>query len=128
MLGWTYNIWRQIDPPTTPEREQGGFVCGWSCGLSGISWISDLAKIGLAQFQGGNGYPLFYVMKASTFRCQLTENPLCLPNAEGVPGAIAIGDDYSLPLDWRGVIDLQKYELDACQDDELLAIEVWDLS
>ena len=128
MLGWSYYVLRQpdfVDKASSPGR---GLVASWESGLRGLEWIKSLVKQGNAIDCGGNGYPLYSKMDASMFRKQLINNPPCHPLTGGVPGAVVIGDDYVLPTSWTGAIELNKSELDACQPEEILSIEVWDLS
>lgn len=128
MLGWSYNIWRQLDPEGTPAHIRRGYIADWDSGPRGLEWIKSLVEQGDAIDCGGNGYPLYFTMDSSIFRKQLINNPPCHPFTGGVPGAVVVGDAYVLPTSWTGAIELNKCELDACQPEEILSIEVWDLS
>jgi len=122
MLGWGINIWRQIDPASTPARERRGFIAAWEAALGGTKWLDALVVQGKAVSLGGNGYPLTYKAPASVIASQLATGP---PRHSG---PVTVGDDYFLPSGWTGDFKLDQSELAKCSPDEELIIEAWDLS
>lgn len=122
MLGWSINIWRQLDPPDTPAFKRRGFIAGWKTTLEGIKWLNALVAEGKAKNLGGDGYPLTYKTSTSVIAAQLATEP---PKH---PGPVTIGEDYYLPSEWTGDFELDKSELARCSPDEELLIEAWDLS
>lgn len=122
MLGWNINIWRQLEPPTTPSHKRQGFIAGWEVTLEGLAWLDALVEKGEALDLGGNGYPLFYKASAAVVASQLAQGP---PNR---PGPVTIGENYVLPSGWTGGFEFDQAELAKCAPDEELSIEAWDLS
>jgi hypothetical protein len=122
MLGWAIDIWRQIDPPSTPARKRRGFIAGWETALEGIKWLDRLVAKGKAVGLGGNGYPLTYKAPMSVIASQLAKGP---PRH---PGPLTIGEDYFLPSGWTRDFELDEFELAQCSPDEESLIEAWDLS
>ena len=122
MLGWSINVWRQIDPPDTPARTRRGFVAGWEAGLGGLDWLDALVAGGRAVALGGNGYPLSYELAAAELAAAIGGGP---PRHEG---PLVIGEDYVRPGGWVGEFELDRPALAACPPGEVLRVEAWDQS
>ena len=117
MLGWQVIVKKESDPD-----QAGQSLMSWSTGIGGLSWLDELAKQGLAQDLGGNGYPNRYSAKAAVLLPRVVP---VLPNYEG---KFVIGDDYVLAGGEHWGIKLNQSKIDACSPEETLIIEAWDES
>jgi hypothetical protein len=116
MLGWKIYITQEssADKPSS--------LIIWSTGISGLDWLDQLVKDGLAHDLGGNGYPNRYSAKAAVLL------PKVIPALPNYEGKFVIGDDYVLVSGEHWDIKLNQSEIDACSPDETLLIEAWDES
>ncbi len=121
MLGWEFFIDRQLDGTSKLEIPRRPLAT-WETGLSGIDWLKELVNQDQAEFLGGDGYPLRYRAKASVVALKLLAGP------PAHRGPLVFGDDYVMAPDYTGDFMIDRAKFSECQPDELLEIEVWDLS
>lgn len=91
-------------------------------GAEGIRWIERLTQEGKADKLAGGGYPNRYTARAADVL------PLLGTEPPQPAGPIIVGDDYALPANWRGKIELHAERIAACAPDRLLTIDAWDQS
>lgn len=125
MIGW----WIVVSTQSPRERDQAdqedrraAILAQWEAGADGIRWIERLTQEGRADKLAGGGYPNRYTAKASDVLPLLTIDPP-LP-----AGPVIFGDDYALPANWRGTIELHPERIQACAPDHMLTIDAWDQS
>ncbi|HEY1057988.1 MAG TPA: hypothetical protein VGE55_04580 [Limnobacter sp.] len=125
MIGW----WIVVSTHTPQERDQAdqdtkmaATLAQWEAGADGICWIERLAEQGKAAKLSGNGYPNRYTAKA----CDVL--PLLDAASPTDGGTLIIGDDYVMPSNWRGKIELYDERIAACRADHVLTIDAWDQS
>jgi len=125
MIGW----WIVVSTQSPRERDQAdqesrrsAILAQWEAGAEGIRWIERLTQEGKADKLAGGGYPNRYTAKAA--------DVLPLLGVEPPPpsGPVIVGDDYALPANWRGKIELHAERIAACAPDRLLTIDAWDQS
>jgi hypothetical protein len=118
MLGWGISIWR---------HKRTGYIGGWTIagfGKDSLDWFDHLVASGQAEYLGGSGYPLYYKMTASHLASALKSEP---PTGAKTCGVI-LGDDYVARGGAVSGYEIHWGELEACKPDEVLDINVWDLS
>lgn len=103
MLGWHVNVYRQLDgsAPATQTSPEGTRIASWDTGISGLSWLDQLAADGHAFCFSSQGYPERYTAQARHV----------------VP--------YLLAHKPR---ENERAAAQACADDEWLLVEAWDQS
>ena len=115
MIGWQVFVLKESDA-------DGKSIISWSTGFDGLSWLDELVKQGFAQELGGSCYPNKYSCKASIIL------PKIVPNLPSYEGKLVIGDDYVLEGGENRAIKIDYSKIEACEPDEQLKIEVWDMS
>ena len=115
MLGWQVFVINESDV----DKKS---MISWSTGFDGLAWLDELVKQGLAQDLGGSGYPNKYSGKASIIL------PKIVPSLPSYEGKLVIGDDYVLEVGKNWEIKINQSKIDACEPDQQLTIEVWDMS
>lgn len=125
MIGW----WIVVSTQTPQERDQAdqdtrraAILAQWEAGAEGIRWVEQLAEQGKAAKLSGSGYPNRYTAQARDVLPLLG----VAPPAAG--GTLIIGDDYVMPSNWRGKIELHAERVAACPADHVLTIDAWDQS
>lgn len=125
MLGFSIYIYAL--PPEVVDSveyaaQDAAQIGSWQAGPYGIRWLEDLVKAGQARQHRGNGYPSRYSLPAATLAALL---------ADGLPehaGPTVIGDDYVLPADWRGRMQVDSARLAAQPAEAWLTVDAWDES
>jgi hypothetical protein len=127
MFGW----WIVVSSQTPEECDRAetdarkaGTLAHWEVGLDGLAWLEQLVQAGKATQLFYSGYPNRYTARAGDVLPLLASGP---PAPTG-PASIIIGDDYMLPSNWRGKIELHADRIAACPADQVLTIDAWDLS
>lgn len=125
MIGW----WIVVSTQAPEERDRAdqdarraAILAQWEAGAEGIRWIEQLAELGKAAKLSGSGYPNRYTAQA----CDVLPFLGVEPPPPG--GTLIIGDDYVMPSNWRGKIELHADRLAACPVDQVLTIDAWDQS
>lgn len=125
MIGW----WIVVSTQSPRERDQAdqesrrsAILAQWEAGAEGIRWIERLTQEGKADKLAGGGYPNRYTARAADVL------PLLGTEPPQPAGPIIVGDDYALPANWRGKIELHAERIAACAPDRLLTIDAWDQS
>lgn len=125
MIGW----WIVVSAQTPEERDRtaledrkAAILAQWEVGPGGLEWLAQLVQAGRAAQLSASGYPNRYTATAGDV----------LPLLAGGPpphtGPAIIGDDYVMPANWRGKIELHADRLAACPVDQVLTIDAWDQS
>lgn len=122
MLGWQIFISRAYPKGANAQTVRDAQIASWMVGLYGLSWIDDLVVAGKATFLGGNGYPARYQISAGMLAGALASG---VPAHESPP---VIGDDYVLPRNWTGKVNIDLERLASLDPDEPLVVEAWDQS
>lgn len=122
MLGWWILIQRRVPDGQDDTGTREVTVATWTVGLGGLDWLNDLVVEGRAVDLGGNGYPDRYTITAGELRKVISAGP---PRPKGPD---VIGDDYFRPGNWIGRAEVNRAELDACPEQEILEVEAWDES
>jgi hypothetical protein len=127
MLGIAVNIWRPIDPPSTPAHMRRGTIGAWEApgsGMAGLGWLELLVANGRASFLGGAGYPYTYRIKASVLAEALQAGaPYTTPRDQ-----LIVGEDYVARSETIRDFRIDWTALHECPPDEELFLEAWDLS
>ena len=121
MLGFDVMIWREHEANNKPYPSKW-CVARWETGVRGLDWLEALVPAGDVKDLGGNGYPIYYRIRAGTL-ARMLEQGLPSNNSPGV-----IGDDYVLPRGYNGKLEWDAAKLQACAEDEWLVVEAWDMS
>lgn len=123
MIGW----WIVVSTQTPEERDgadqdtrRAHILAQWEAGAEGIRWVERLAAEGKADKLKAGGYPNRYTARAADV-LPLLAMPPAPPS-----GPLIIGDDYALPANWRGQLDLHPERIAACPLDRVLTIDAWD--
>lgn len=125
MIGW----WVVISAQSPEERDRtaledrkAAILAQWEVGPGGIEWIAQLVQAGKAIQLSGSGYPNRYTANAGDVL------PLLVGGPPAHTGPAIIGDDYVMPANWRGNIELHADRLAVCSVDQVLTIDAWDQS
>lgn len=123
MIGW----WIVISTQTPEERRQAvdrkAFILAtWEVGLGGLDWLEQLVAQGHAGRLRSDGYPNVYVAAAEVVQPLLEDGP---PAHRGLG---VIGDDYVMPANWLGQVEMHIDRIASCPSQQQLTIEAWDLS
>lgn len=125
MIGW----WIIVSTQSPDERDRAdqdsrraAILAQWEAGAEGIRWIERLVEAGRATKLAGNGYPNRYTARAADVLPLFGEAP------PPPGGPLIVGDDYAMPANWRGKIELHSDRCAVCQLDHLLTIDAWDQS
>jgi hypothetical protein len=122
MLGCEILVHRQVPGENRDEPSLGSRIASWNAALGGLDWLDALVAQGRATDLGGNGYPCRFLARAGDVLAKMSGGP---PKPRG---PMVIGDDYVLPGNWTGAFGLDREKFAACNPDEELIIEAWDLS
>ena len=125
MIGW----WIVVSTQAPEERDRAdqevrraAILAQWEVGLGGIEWLAQLVQAGKAAQLSGSGYPNRYTASAGDVL------PLLAGGPPSHTGPAIIGDDYVMPANWRGKIELHADSLAACPVGHVLTIDAWDQS
>jgi hypothetical protein len=125
MLGWDILVNRQIGggaSPATWQSQPGNLVATWREGLGGMEWLDELVKSGNALNLGGDGYPDRASAAAGALIRVITQD---LPRLRGW----TVVDKHGEKVEpGRRQIVINGDVIAACDDQEWLLIEAWDLS
>ena len=119
MLGWDVHVYRQSGNASESKRL---LVARWSTNVFGIRWIDELVKKKKAVDLGGDGYPCRYSVAAGILLPIITAG---IPSSASPP---VFGEDYIVPPNWQGNVELDSEHMSECPSDEQLLIEAWDQS
>ena len=121
MLGWWIVI--EARAPEVPDpKDNSATLASWETGLGGTTWLDDLCKQGKVTDLGGNGYPIRYSAFARDVTPWLNQGP------PAYQGPNVIGEDYVLPGGRSWKVKIHRDRIAACPPDQVVTIEVWDLS
>lgn len=125
MIGW----WIVVSTQTPEERDRAdqdtrraAILAQWEAGAEGIRWVERLTEAGRATKLAGGGYPNRYTARAADVL------PLFGMAPPPPQSPLIVGDDYAMPANWRGKIDMHADRCAACAPDQLLTIDAWDQS
>lgn len=125
MIGW----WIVIAAQTPEERDaaatearRAAIIAQWEVGPGGLDWVAELVEAGKANQISGGGYPNRYTATAGDVLPLLTNGP------PAHVGPAIIGDDYVMPANWRGKVEVHAEKVAGCAPDRLLTIDAWDRS
>lgn len=121
MLGWGIVVYRRPSGSEDPGSDRK-VLARWETGVAGLNWIKDLVKSGKAVYFSEGGYPNRYTFPAGVLLGVLRQG-LPVHNSLEV-----FGDDYHSPVGWNGMIEIDRVELEACNPEEVLFLDAWDLS
>jgi hypothetical protein len=119
MLGWDVYVYRQSG---TMRESKRFLLARWSTNVFGIRWIDDLVKNKQAADLGGDGYPCRYSVAAGILLPLITDG---IPSSSSPP---VFGENYILPPNWQGKIEMDPKQISECPSDEQLLVEAWDQS
>lgn len=125
MLGWYFCVLRLADRGKTAPTEDSPVsekIAEWQTGPSGGKWLDTFVEDGIAIDLGGNGYPNRYAARARILRDIPRNGP---PNARAT---WATEPNDVLLEHWKGKTTVYEADLEACDPDEWLMIEMWDES
>ena len=98
-------------------------LASWYVGLGGCEWLDELVSDGKATLLSTNhGYPLRYRSTAEVIL------PII---AAGIPSGKnpqIIGDDYLMPENWRGGVEIDTEIIKDCKPGDFLLIDAMDQS
>ena len=131
MLAWNISITRQNSSfirrmiPATTKTERGKFIAAWYANCGGLEWIEKLIANKKVICLRKGFYPGLYTGKAKNI----------LPTIQEIPPYVA--DKYEWIEDkatGKQILHSSKdfgkseQEMDSCNNEEWLRIEIWDLS
>jgi hypothetical protein len=142
MLAWLISVYRFGDPALRAQR--GDFdamltlistdpdlpqatdadqrVARWQTRLGGARWLDALVESRNAAYTSHGGYPNNYLIRCKDFRERLEDG---LPEERDI---WVVGAADILTEDWLGKTTIDSDELQRCDPDEWLLVEVWDES
>src|SRR5574337_449568 len=119
MIGW----WIVIAAQTPEDRDavetesrRAAILAQWEVGPGGLDWLVELVRVGKADQFSASGYPKRYTAKAGDVL------PLLAGGPPAHTGSAIIGDDYVVPANWLGKIELHADKITACSSDQVLTI------
>ena len=115
MLGWWIVVERD-------GAENAPAIASWEASIAGIDWLDDLVATGKAEQTLFNGYPNAFGASAADV-LPLIENG---PPKHSSP--LVVGDDYVSIGGWSRGFRFDKAQAAACDPNDRLTIEAWDLS
>lgn len=128
MLGWWIVVMTEAQRAAADEAlaagKKGPFAClaSWESSVGGLDWLDGLVAANKAQTTPSAGYPKKYQALARDVVPLIAAGP---PRHRS-PGII--GDDYVMPANWSGKAKLDLASIEACEPDQKLLIEAWDMS
>ncbi|MDR3483182.1 MAG: hypothetical protein P4L91_21000 [Burkholderiaceae bacterium] len=123
MLGWWIVIAQQAPEEWAAATDRkAALLANWETSLGGIDWIEKLILAGKATRLLSGGYPNRY---AAIARDVL---PLIAGGLPAHTGPTVIGEDYVMPGDWTGNVEINLDKISSCPLGQVLTIEVWDQS
>jgi hypothetical protein len=122
MIGYSISIYEfVVGMDITSISNDNEALATWtSGGFDGLDWIDNLVSQAKAEDLGGNGYPLYYKVKA-----QFVLQALVMDTPKN-KGQTIMDDENVLSADWRSKIDTS--EIAKLKPNQELIIEAWDLS
>jgi hypothetical protein len=123
MIGWWIVIARQTpEERDTAVDSKAAVLANWEANVSGIDWIKQLVEQGKATQLRHGGYPNRFTALARDVLPLIEEGP------PAHSGPTIIGDDYVMPGNWTGNVQIHSEKISACPPDQVLTIDVWDQS
>ena len=123
MLGWWIVVAAQTpEERNVVENRTSSTLATWEVGPGGLDWLQRLVKDGRASQLSFSGYPNRYTARASDVLSLLERGPLAHT------GPVVIGDDYVIPVNWKGIVTLHRDRIAGCAPEQVLTIEAWDQS
>ena len=124
MLGFEIFVYRMdlLQGLPAAASKEPARLARWRVNLYGLDWLDALVQEGKAQFQGNAGYPERYTIAAKYVI------PVLLGGVPRSRSPLVIGDDYVMPPNWIGDVELHEDRIAACPAEQLLRIDAWDQS
>ncbi len=122
MIGWWIIIELQLDGEQTSEERKATVLGTWNTSVSGIDWLMKLTREGQAIQTNFSGYPNLFHARAGDVL------PLIAQGPPGHQGPDVFSDDYAMPGNFTGDVQLHHERIAACPAHQWLRIEVWDQS
>jgi hypothetical protein len=129
MLGWEIDVYRtDLESPPKKWKERRDFankchLASWLVGIGGTAWLDELVSDGKATLLStNNGYPIRYRSTAGVIL------PII---AAGIPSGKnpqILGDDYVMPENWRGGVEIDADKIKDCNPGDFLMIDAMDQS
>ena len=126
MIGWEIQVLKQPDgghAPSTMESPKGTLLAAWTiAGISGISWLDNLANEGKAIALGGDGYPIRFTATAENLLPRIFEERI-----DAISGQLCDGLQIHAH-DWKSQTVTDLLAAANCRPGEWLLVEAWDQS
>ncbi|MBI3348595.1 MAG: hypothetical protein HY020_15480 [Burkholderiales bacterium] len=94
----------------------------WEAGLGELDRLERLIEKGCRANVRGDGYPNLYFAPADVVIPLLADGP------PAQNGDAIIGDDYVMPANWVGQVEIDPDRMVACPSAHRLTVAAWDLS
>jgi len=136
MLGW----WIKISTLSPEEMDSAlndktATLAHWEVGVSGIGWLKTLVQQGKAQQLKKDGYPSRWQAQAGVILPLLNDLPLLQKGklyAEENSSSLILGmekyEENMRPVRWFNEIRQYPDRIAACNSEQMLTIDAWDLS
>ncbi len=105
-----------------PQIQDPETVAHWLVGYSGIDWLEDMVKTGLATCLNSSGYPCQYRMLWKDLLPELLIQPK--PHR----GPPVIGEGYAMESGWTDPKKINREALARRQSDDWMIVDAWDQS
>ena len=117
-----------LESPPEKWKERRDFennchLASWQVGMGGLDWLDELVSTGEAILLGTNcGYPVRYRSTAGVILPIIAAG---IPSGKHPP---IIGDDYVMPENWKGGVEIDADKIIACNPGDFLMIDAMDQS
>lgn len=121
MLGWGINIYKASEPATSNWKD---CIASWETGIDGDTWLREACEL-IAE---NGGYPVQFRTTGKFVKQMLKDGPV-----KHISGSSVIHQDEGLvehagEPGWIGRSRIDFARLNGLKDDEVIAIDAWDLS
>jgi hypothetical protein len=124
MLGFEIFVYR-LDLVPDMKKVEGhgaGMLARWMVNMDGLRWLDALVEQGNAYCHSTGGYPERYIVSAKWIV------PVLVHGIPKTKSPVVIGEDYVMPANWSGKVELDLGLVATCPPDQLLCVEAWDQS
>jgi len=132
MLGWWIVIStlspKEMDSPVS-VRDQTETLAHWEVSIGGIDWLDQLTHQGKAQRLRKDGYPSRWQARAEVILPLLEKGKLYAKYSDPEPEPPISGIDIQPKrVHWFDEMTRYPDRIAACNSEQMLTINVWDLS
>ncbi|KXU39249.1 hypothetical protein AXE65_09230 [Ventosimonas gracilis] len=132
MLGWWIVISTLSPEEMDIPRDNTATLAHWEVSIGGIDWLDQLTRQGKAQQLRKDGYPSRWQARAEVILPLLEKGKLYVEysNPEPPISSMDEGEEYVRPkrVHWFDEITQYPDRIAACNSEQMLTIDVWDLS